>query len=337
MAQDVGQFWVRLLCLAVQQDQFADDLHRLTAGLRRDQIDRFPTRLAVLAADPDLDQFVIFQGALDFRQYALGQSLASQQDNGIQLMADLTVAFFLGYGQRHGEKARNLLKRAVILTQVQVSRIVAVRINNRNLSKSSKDWLKEHFEDPYVQRAQKDGYRARAAYKLLEIQEKDKLIRPGMTVVDLGAAPGSWSQIAARLCGAGGMVIASDILEMDPLPDVNFLQGDFREQEVFDRLLDMLNGRPVDLVISDMAPNTSGNAAMDQPRSMYLCELALDFAVRVLKPDGRFLVKVFQGEGYEEYRKEIQRHFSTLKSRKPDASRARSREMYLLAAGFRAK
>jgi len=214
---------------------------------------------------------------------------------------------------------------------------VVVRINNRNLSKSSKDWLKEHFEDVYVQRAQKDGYRARAAYKLLEIQEKDKIIRPGMTVVDLGAAPGSWSQIAARIVGANGMVIASDILEMDALPGVTFLQGDFREEEVFAQLLDTLNGRPVDLVISDMAPNTSGNTAVDQPRAFYLCELALDFAVRVLKPGGQFLVKVFQGEGYDEYRKAVQDNFATLKSRKPDASRSRSREMYLLASGFKAK
>ncbi|RZU38291.1 23S rRNA Um-2552 2'-O-methyltransferase [Fluviicoccus keumensis] len=214
---------------------------------------------------------------------------------------------------------------------------MAVRINNRNLSKSSKDWLKEHFEDPYVQRAHKDGYRARAAYKLLEIQEKDKIIRPGMTVVDLGAAPGSWSQIVARLVGDNGVTIASDILDMDPLPGVTFLQGDFREEEVFSRLLEILNGRPVDLVISDMAPNTSGNAAVDQPRAFYLCELALDFAIRVLKPGGQFLVKVFQGEGYDEYRKAVQTNFTTLKSRKPDASRSRSREMYLLAGGFKAQ
>jgi len=213
---------------------------------------------------------------------------------------------------------------------------VAVRITNRNLSKSSKEWLREHFEDHYVQRAHKDGYRARAAYKLLEIQEKDKLIRPGMTVVDLGAAPGSWSQIAARLVGPRGLVIASDILEMDPLPDVTFLQGDFREESVYNELLRILDGRPVDLVICDMAPNTSGNAAMDQPRAMYLCELALDFAAQVLKPGGQFLAKVFQGEGYEEYRKAVLERFQTLKSRKPDASRARSREMYLLAGGFKA-
>lgn len=210
-----------------------------------------------------------------------------------------------------------------------------VRIVNQKLSKSSKDWLREHFDDPYVQRAQKDGYRSRAAYKLLEIQEKDHLIKPGMTIVDLGATPGGWSQVAAKLVGPRGCVIASDILPFDALPGVTFLQGDFREESVFNELLSILDGRPVDLVISDMAPNTSGNSAMDQPRAMYLCELALDFAARVLGPQGQFLVKVFQGEGFEEYRKAIQEHFRTLKSRKPAASRARSREMYLLASGFK--
>ena len=213
---------------------------------------------------------------------------------------------------------------------------MSVRIHNNKLSKSSKDWMREHLEDSYVQRAQKDGYRSRAAYKLLEINQKDKLFKSGMTVVDLGSAPGSWSQIAAQLVGSNGMVLASDILPMDALPNVDFIQGDFREDDVFNKLLDTLNGRPVDLVISDMAPNIGGNAS-DQPRAMYLCELALDFALRVLKPNGQFLVKVFQGEGYEEYRKVIMDNFSVLKSRKPEASRARSREVYLLATGFKVK
>ena len=213
---------------------------------------------------------------------------------------------------------------------------MSVRIHNNKLSKSSKDWMREHLEDSYVQKAQKDGYRSRAAYKLLEVNQKDKLFKAGMTVVDLGSAPGSWSQIAAQLVGTNGMVLASDILPMDALPNVHFIQGDFREDDVFNKLLDTLNGRPVDLVISDMAPNIGGNAS-DQPRAMYLCELALDFTLRVLKPNGQFLVKVFQGEGYEEYRKTIMDNFTVLKSRKPDASRARSREVYLLATGFKAK
>ncbi|HMV61492.1 MAG TPA: 23S rRNA (uridine(2552)-2'-O)-methyltransferase RlmE [Agitococcus sp.] len=213
---------------------------------------------------------------------------------------------------------------------------MSVRIHNNKLSKSSKDWMREHLEDSYVQKAQKDGYRSRAAYKLLEVNQKDKLFKAGMTVVDLGSAPGSWSQIAAQLVGTNGMVLASDILPMDALPNVHFIQGDFREDDVFNKLLDTLNGRPVDLVISDMAPNIGGNAS-DQPRAMYLCELALDFTLRVLKPNGQFLVKVFQGEGYEEYRKTIMDNFTVLKSRKPDASRARSREVYLLATGFKVK
>lgn len=213
---------------------------------------------------------------------------------------------------------------------------MSVRITNQKLSRSSKEWLQEHMTDHYVQRAQKDGYRSRAAYKLLEIQQKDRLFKAGMTVVDLGSAPGSWSQIAAKLVGDNGLLLASDILPMDALPDVHFIQGDFREESVFNNLLEALNQRPVDLVISDMAPNIGGNAS-DQPRSMYLCELALDFAVRVLKPNGNFLVKVFQGEGYDEYRKAVAQQFTVIKSRKPEASRARSREMYLLATGFKAK
>ncbi|MCG8533495.1 MAG: 23S rRNA (uridine(2552)-2'-O)-methyltransferase RlmE [Pseudomonadales bacterium] len=202
-------------------------------------------------------------------------------------------------------------------------------------SKSSGNWLKEHFDDVYVKKAQEDGWRSRAAYKLLEIQEKDQLIRSGMTVLDLGAAPGGWSQVAAKLAGDNGLVIASDILEMDPIAGVEFLQGDFREQEVYQQLLDIIKNRPVDLVISDMAPNMSGMNAVDQPRAMYLCELALEMAQQVLKKNGDFLVKVFQGEGFDEYRKQIQQSFTKLITRKPDASRARSKEVYLLAKGFR--
>lgn len=207
---------------------------------------------------------------------------------------------------------------------------MAIRIINNKLSKSSRAWMREHLDDHYVKCAHKDGYRSRAAYKLLEIQDKYNMIKPGMTVVDLGATPGSWSQIAGKLVGSKGLVVASDILPMDVLPDVTFLQGDFREQAVFDELLKILDGRPVDVVISDMAPNTSGNTAVDQPRMIYLCELALDFATRVLSPKGQFLVKVFQGEGFDEYRKSIVDTFEVLKTSKPDASRARSKEVYLL-------
>lgn len=202
-------------------------------------------------------------------------------------------------------------------------------------SKTSKQWLKEHFDDVYVRQSQEQGYRSRASFKLLEMQQQDGLIRPGMTVVDLGAAPGGWSQVAAELVGERGRVIASDILKMDALAGVEFLQGDFTEQEVLDRLLESLGEDAADLVISDMAPNMSGMKEIDQPRIMHLAELALDLARSVLKPKGTFLVKVFQGEGYELFQRELRDSFETVKVRKPKASRARSSEIYLLAAGFR--
>lgn len=200
---------------------------------------------------------------------------------------------------------------------------------------TSKRWLKEHFDDSYVQRAQRDGYRSRACYKLLEINEKDRLFKPGMTVIDLGCAPGGWCQVAMELVGDNGRVIGSDILPMDGLAGVDFVQGDFTDQQVFDSIMDLLDGSPVDLVISDMAPNMSGMAAVDQPQSMYLVELALDMAKQVLKPGGAFLAKVFQGEGFESYIQDMRGCFSSVISRKPAASRARSREVYQLGRGFK--
>ena len=202
-------------------------------------------------------------------------------------------------------------------------------------SKTSKGWLKEHFDDEYVRRSQEDGLRSRASYKLLEIQDKDKLIKRGMTVVDLGAAPGGWSQVAANLVGESGRVVASDILPIDHLAGVEFLQGDFTEQVVLNQLLELLPEGGADLVMSDMAPNMSGMRDIDQPRVMYLAELALDLARSVLSPGAYFLVKVFHGEGLQEYEKALKESFETLKVRKPKASRARSSEIYLLAGGFR--
>ncbi len=202
-------------------------------------------------------------------------------------------------------------------------------------SKSSKAWLNEHVNDPYVQRAQKDGYRARAAYKLLEINEKDKLIKSGTVLADLGSAPGSWSQVAAKLVGAQGKVFALDILPMEAIANVSFIQGDFRENEVLQEFERLLNGRALDLVICDMAPNMAGNAVMDQTRSYYLCELALDFAAAHLKTGGNFLVKVFQGSGYQEFLSQMRQHFGSVVTRKPDASRNRSSELYLLGKNKR--
>ena len=206
-------------------------------------------------------------------------------------------------------------------------------------NKFSKDWIHQHINDPYVKMAQQKGYRARAAFKLIEILDTEKLLRRGDLVVDLGSAPGSWSQVAReRLAGPGGVVdgriIALDMLPMEPVAGVEFIQGDFREDDILKQLEDMVGSRAVDLVISDMAPNMSGTSA-DQPRAIYLCELALDMAVRVLKPGGAFVVKVFQGEGYEAYRRQVQEHFKLLRSRKPQASRPRSPEVYLVGEGFK--
>lgn len=200
---------------------------------------------------------------------------------------------------------------------------------------SSKAWLKEHRDDIYVQQALREGYRSRACYKLLELQDKDRLMRPGMTVLDLGSAPGGWSQVAADLVGHSGRVIASDILPMDGLAGVEFIQGDFTEDDVFEQILAEIGGNPVDLVVSDMAPNMSGVNALDQPRSMYLVELALDMARRVLAPGGSFVAKVFHGEGFEAVLGETRDAFGKVLTRKPDASRARSREVYLVAKDFR--
>jgi 23S rRNA (uridine2552-2'-O)-methyltransferase len=197
-------------------------------------------------------------------------------------------------------------------------------------SNSSNVWLQEHVNDHYVQMAKKDGYRARAAYKLIEIDDKDKLLKQGMWVADLGAAPGSWCQVAAQKVGPSGRVFALDILEMDPIRGVEFVQGDFREDEVLAEFNSLLNGRQIDLVICDIAPNITGNADTDQARSMYLCELGLEFAREQLKPGGNFLVKVFQGYGFTEYMTAMRETFASVVTRKPKASRDRSPEVYLL-------
>ena len=201
-------------------------------------------------------------------------------------------------------------------------------------SKSSKKWLKEHFDDKYVNQAKLDGMRSRAAYKLLEINKRDKLIKPGMTVVDLGAAPGGWSQFAAGIVGHKGKVIAMDILPMDSLENVEFVQGDFNEPIILQRLLELTVNQPIGLVMSDMAPNISGIASMDQARMMNLADLALDLVRQALMPGGDFLIKMFQGSGIDEFKKELKTLFKKVLIRKPDASRSRSREIYILARGY---
>jgi 23S rRNA (uridine2552-2'-O)-methyltransferase len=202
-------------------------------------------------------------------------------------------------------------------------------------SKSSHLWLQEHFDDVYVKQAQAQGYRSRAIFKLMEIQEKDKFIKPAMNVLDLGAAPGGWSQYVRQLIDKNHKIIALDILDMSPLAGVEFIQGDFREQAVLDQLYKVLDGQAINVVLSDMAPNLSGNKEADQARALYLGELALDTAVNVLVPGGTFLVKMFQGVGFDAYHQQIKQAFSSVVIRKPKASRPRSTEVYILAKGFK--
>jgi 23S rRNA (uridine2552-2'-O)-methyltransferase len=202
-------------------------------------------------------------------------------------------------------------------------------------TRSSNDWLREHVNDHYVQRAKAEGYRSRASFKLMEIDDKDKLIRPGEAVVDLGATPGGWSQVVAERMKGKGRTIALDLLEMDPLRGVDFIQGDFRDEAVLLQLENMLAGEKVALVLSDMAPNMSGVPVSDQARIIHLAELGLEFSRNWLKPDGAFLVKVFQGVGFTEFMQEMRKTFKTVSSRKPNASRDRSPEVYLLGKGLK--
>lgn len=202
-------------------------------------------------------------------------------------------------------------------------------------TRTSKGWMREHVNDPYVLLAKKEGYRSRAAYKLIEMDERDHLLKPGMTVVDLGAAPGGWTQVAAKKIGPSGVLVAFDILPMDSVRGAVFIQGDFREDAALAMLDEAMAGRPVDLVISDMAPNISGIGTADQARSMHLAELALEFATQHLKPGGAFVVKVFQGEGFDDYVREMRVHFEKVAVRKPKASRDRSAEVYMLGKGLK--
>ncbi len=203
-------------------------------------------------------------------------------------------------------------------------------------SKSSSQWLQRHVSDPFVKQAQKEGYRSRSAYKLLQLNERDRLIRPGMLVVDLGSAPGGWSQIAGRLVGRKGRVVATDILPMDALPNVEFIQGDFTDETVLSQVLAALGGTRPEVIVCDISPNISGIASSDQAKSMYLLELALDMVRQTLKPGGTFVSKVFQGAGSEEYLRDVRKAFGKVSVRKPEASRSQSREVYFVAKDFKA-
>jgi len=196
---------------------------------------------------------------------------------------------------------------------------------------SSARWMHEHFKDEYVKQAQKEGYRSRAVYKLLEINQKVNFIKPGASVLDLGAAPGGWSQIAKKITGDNSFVIASDILEIDPIDGVTFIQGDFTDDEVYEEIISSTKNQQFDIVLSDMAPNFSGQPSVDLPRAMNLCDLALDMATKVLSQNGYFFIKVFQGPGFDDFIANCRNHFSSVSIKKPQASRSRSKEVYLLA------
>jgi 23S rRNA (uridine2552-2'-O)-methyltransferase len=202
-------------------------------------------------------------------------------------------------------------------------------------TKSSSEWLRRHVNDPFVKQAQLDGYRSRSAYKLIELNEKDRLIKPGMRIMDLGSAPGGWSQVAGKLVGKKGRVLATDILPMDPVPNVDFIQGDFTDEAIVEKLLAWLGDGRFDLIISDIAPNLSGIDSADQAGSMYFLELALDIVRKTLKPGANFTAKMFQGSGSDEYVKELRKSFEKVLIRKPAASRAQSREVYIVAKGFK--
>jgi 23S rRNA (uridine2552-2'-O)-methyltransferase len=204
-------------------------------------------------------------------------------------------------------------------------------------TKSSHRWMQEHVNDPYVQKARKEGYRSRSSYKLMELSEKDRLIRPGMLILDLGSAPGGWSQVAGKMVGEKGRVLATDILPMEPVKNVDFIQGDFTDEAVFNQILEALNGRKPDLIISDIAPNITGIESADQGTSIYLVELSLDMVRRVLKPKGNFVCKIFKGTGSYAFIKNVRTSFEKVTVRKPKASRPRSREVYLVGTGFKGK
>ena len=292
-----------------------DPAHQGRFGAGRQGLQCGVAFLAGQARQADLDQFMVPECALGLGDNAVADAGIADQDHGLQGVGEAAQVAALFFGKLHGPDS------------------TAFPMPKR--TRSSHAWLKEHFTDPDVQRAKAEGWRSRAIYKLEEMDRKEKLIRPGMTVLDLGAAPGGWSQYARRKIGRHGRIVAMDILPMDAIVGVEFLQGDFREDSVMDALFASVGERAVDVLLSDIAPNLSGMDAIDQPRSMYLVELALDMAQRVLKPGGSTLIKTFQGAGFHELVVATRRHYERVKLLKPDASRARSPELYLLATGFR--
>ena len=307
-------------------------LDGLGTGRFADLADELPPHVTFITEDPDLDELVALEVRVDLAQHFRGQSGISNHHDGPEMVgpgtqcAALAGRQFWSHVQHVRHRAKNFSIDLKSLTRDRTSGYMA---------KTSKAWMREHVTDPYVKRATAEGYRSRAAYKLQQIDAKDRLLQPGMTVVDLGAAPGGWSQVAAKAVGPKGRVIAVDVLEMAQVPGVTTICGDFAEDATLDALERVLHGAEIDLVISDMAPNMSGIASADQARAIALAELAADFASKYLKPRGNLLVKTFQGAGYEDLVQTLRRSFLQVLTRKPDASRSRSSEVYLLCKGPR--
>jgi len=292
--------------------------------------DHFPTFLAVGGTDPEFDQLVAFQRDIQFIEDTFAKAFLSHHHDRFQVMGEPPQVTALLFGDGH---TRLRCEKNANFNPGQTDFLDSV-VSDMKKSKSSRRWLDRHFNDEFVKKAQKEGYRSRAVYKLQEIQERDRVIRPGQTVVDLGAAPGGWSQLTHQIVGPKGRVVALDILPMDPVNGVDFILGDFRDQVPLQQLRALLGDKPVDLVISDMAPNVSGMSAVDQPRAIYLCELALGFGREVLRPGGGLVVKIFQGEGFDQYVRDLRASFQQVVTRKPRASRPRSREVYLVAGNY---
>jgi 23S rRNA (uridine2552-2'-O)-methyltransferase len=295
-------------------------LHGRRASRVADRAEQRFALVAIASHDADLDQFVRIERALDLRDHGRCKARIADQYDGIERMGAPLQNLALGGRKQSGDRSNFSMSLFHDVDSIPMTR-----------GRANRTWMQEHVRDPYVKRAQAQGLRSRAAFKLLELDAKDRLFSPGQIVVDLGAAPGSWSEIAMRRVGPGGKVIAIDLLEMAPITGVSFIRGDFAERAALDRVERVLGGSKADLVLSDMAPNISGVPVTDQARSLQLAELAADFAVNHLKPDGALVVKLFQGGGFPEFLNWLRKAFESVASRKPDASRDRSREMYLLA------
>ena len=294
----------------------ADPLHEHGPRARADLRDDAVAIGAFHGPDTHLDQLVVGERAFDLIEHAATEPSGAQQDHCLAVVAESAQGLALRWAQRHG---RNVSRTGYAVTKER---------------KGRSPWMREHLRDQYVQRAQREGWRSRASFKLAEIIEADRLLRPGMLVVDLGAAPGGWSQYVAAALGGRGRVLAVDLLPMAALPGVEIVQGDLRDDSLHAAVLERLGGARAGLVMSDMAPNISGVRSVDQPRALELAEIALDLATQVLVPGGAFVVKLFQGEGVSGYQKAVRQRFGSVRSRKPDASRARSRELYIVAKGF---